>query len=231
MVNGRNHPWCSALGLDKNVQGSWSAILQWPEPHYLPGTQCPVQGSASLRLGNAVPSARPVSSLWLALQCPVPALRADLEGSAQCREALSASWTAARMISSRARRGPPAPHPPHTTPGPVTARTHTHGRRTEHAGTHGGPAPRTTTSHGQRTEERPVPEGGRTRTRTGGAHTTSTSRVRVRGRGQAQRRGSADQAGQLSRSRAARPRSGARRTHASRGRAGAGRLPPQPHHA
>ena len=92
MVNGRNHPWCSALGLDKNVQGSWSAILQWPEPHYLPGTQCPVQGSASLRLGNAVPSARPVSSLWLALQCPVPALLADLEGSAQCREALSASW-------------------------------------------------------------------------------------------------------------------------------------------
>jgi len=47
--------------------------------------------------------------------------------------------------------------PPHTTPGPVTARTHTHGRRTEHAGTRSGQAPRTTTSHGQRREERPVP--------------------------------------------------------------------------
>jgi hypothetical protein len=111
VVNGRNHPWCSALGLDKNVQGSWSAILQWPEPHYLPGTQCPVQGSASLRLGNAVPSARPVSSLWLALQCPVPALLADLEGSAQCREALSASWlkimakTLESVVAGRLTRG------------------------------------------------------------------------------------------------------------------------------
>jgi hypothetical protein len=101
---------------------------------------------------------------------------------------------------------PPPTHNPRTrhSPDAHTRPTHRARRHTRRTGT--------TDHHVTRTAHRGTSgaKGGPRGRAHGGAHTTSTSPVRVRGRGQAQRRGSADQAGQLSRSRAVRPRSGVR---------------------